>query len=304
MIVAGRIANRRFGRQSLECRFLDHGGGAGGPPRAVGDLGSGGGGNARHLAAAGLRACGARRAARAPARGPRTDPAPPLGADAGGRAMTSPGSAGRADIDPLVVSVAEAARMLGISKTLAYGLVARQELPSVRVGGRVRVPRRALERLAEGRREGARVLPTGDRSAAPRRHRPPRPAPGSQTGGGPASPPPSGPDQSDSDSTTQLSLFECASESPSPTKTRTRTKYQTTTRMNTTKPSRTPTETTSTLPVSTTSTPDPYLLLTRSNQPDALAPGVRRGPVNVPGSGAGERSGLNGKLIGEAGSPC
>lgn len=45
-------------------------------------------------------------------------------------------------------------------------------------------------------------------------------------------------------------------------------------------------------------------LLPRSDQPDALAPGVRRGPVDVPGSGAGERSGLNGKLIGEAGSPC
>jgi excisionase family DNA binding protein len=219
--------------------------------------------------------------------------------------MTSPGSAGRTDIDPLVVSVAEAARMLGISKTLAYGLVARQELPSVRVGGRVRVPRRALERLAEGRRENAGVLSTGARSAAPRRHRPPRPAPCSETGAGPASSPPPGPNQSASDSTTQLSLFEGASESPSPTKTRTRTKNQTTTtRMNTTKPSRTTTETTSTHPVSTTSTPDPYLLLTRSNEPDALAPGVRRGRVSVPGNGAGERSALNGNLNEEAGSGC
>lgn len=203
--------------------------------------------------------------------------------------MTSPGSAGRADIDPLVVSVAEAARLLGISKTLAYGLVARQELPSVRVGGRVRVPRRALERLAEGRRENARVLSAGAGSAAPRRHRPSRPAPGSQSPG-PASSPPPGPNQSASDSTTQLSLFKCASESPSPTKT--------------TKPSRTPTETTSSHRASTTSTPDPYLLLTRSNEPDALAPGVRRGRVNVPGNGAGERSALNGNLNGETGAGC
>ena len=196
--------------------------------------------------------------------------------------MTAPASAGRADIDPLVVSVAEAARMLGISKTLAYGLVARQELPSVRVGGRVRVPRRALERLAEGRREAAGVLSTGARSAAPRRHRPPRPAPGSQTGAGRESSPPPGPSQSASNSTTQLSLFECASESSSTTRTGTRiTKNQTTTRMNTTKPSRTPTETTSTHPVSTTSTPDPYLLRTRSNEPDTSAPGVRQ-----PGAGS------------------
>ena len=43
---------------------------------------------------------------------------------------------------------------------------------------------------------------------------------------------------------------------------------------------------------------------TRSYQPDALAPGVRRGPVNVSGNGAGERSALNGNLNGEAGSAC
>ena len=220
--------------------------------------------------------------------------------------MTSSGSAGRADIDPLVVSVAEAARMLGISKTLAYGLVARQELPSVRVGGRVRVPRRALERLAEGPEGGRWSLcrsPVGSPSATPTAPSGTRLS--AQTGAGADSAPPPGPNQIASDSTTQLSLFECASESPSTTKTRTRTKNQTTTtRMNTTKPSRTPTETTSTLPVSTTSTSDPYLLLTRSNEPDALAPGVRRGRVNVPGNGAGGRSALNGNPDGEAGSGC
>jgi DNA-binding transcriptional ArsR family regulator len=48
----------------------------------------------------------------------------------------------------------------------------------------------------------------------------------------------------------------------------------------------------------------PLLPLTPSCQPDALAPEVRRGPVNVPGNGASERSALNANLNGEAGSPC
>ena len=39
--------------------------------------------------------------------------------------MTPPGGARRDDGDPLVMSVVEAARLLGISKTLAYDLVAR-----------------------------------------------------------------------------------------------------------------------------------------------------------------------------------
>jgi excisionase family DNA binding protein len=47
----------------------------------------------------------------------------------------------------LAVTVAEAARMLGISRTLAYELVARGELPHVRLGRRIVVPRVALERL-------------------------------------------------------------------------------------------------------------------------------------------------------------
>jgi hypothetical protein len=46
--------------------------------------------------------------------------------------------------------------------------------------------------------------------------------------------------------------------------------------------------------------PSPPFPLPTSNQPDALAPGVRRGPVNVAGNGAGELSGLNGNLNAEA----
>ena len=53
----------------------------------------------------------------------------------------------------LALSVEEAGALLGISRDLAYDLVARRELPSVRLGRRLVVPRRsleeALERLAE-----------------------------------------------------------------------------------------------------------------------------------------------------------
>ena len=49
----------------------------------------------------------------------------------------------------LVLSVTEAAGLLGISRGLAYELVARGELPSLRLGRRIVVPRRALEGLLE-----------------------------------------------------------------------------------------------------------------------------------------------------------
>lgn len=51
--------------------------------------------------------------------------------------------------DRLVLSVSEAAEMLGISRTLAYELIARHELPFLRLGRRIVVPRRALEQLLE-----------------------------------------------------------------------------------------------------------------------------------------------------------
>ena len=49
----------------------------------------------------------------------------------------------------LTVTVEEAAALLGISRNLAYELVTRKELPSVRLGRRVLVPRQALERLLD-----------------------------------------------------------------------------------------------------------------------------------------------------------
>ena len=49
----------------------------------------------------------------------------------------------------LVFSVPEAARLLGISRTHAYGLVARGELVHVRLGRRIVVPRHAIDALLQ-----------------------------------------------------------------------------------------------------------------------------------------------------------
>lgn len=65
----------------------------------------------------------------------------------------SPTPASRpADEDPArpALTVAEAAAALGISRALACELVRRGEIPSVRLGRRIVVPRVALGRLLEG----------------------------------------------------------------------------------------------------------------------------------------------------------
>jgi excisionase family DNA binding protein len=49
-----------------------------------------------------------------------------------------------------VISVPEAAEMLGISARLAYDLVARGELQALRLGGRIVVLLRPLERMLGG----------------------------------------------------------------------------------------------------------------------------------------------------------
>ncbi len=48
---------------------------------------------------------------------------------------------------PLVCTVEEAGRLLGISRTLAYELVAQGELPALRLGRRIVVPFAALDAL-------------------------------------------------------------------------------------------------------------------------------------------------------------
>ncbi len=49
----------------------------------------------------------------------------------------------------LTLTVEEAAELLSISRAFAYLLVARNELPSLRLGRRVVIPRRALDRLLD-----------------------------------------------------------------------------------------------------------------------------------------------------------
>ncbi len=58
---------------------------------------------------------------------------------------------------PLVLSVPQAAAILGISKDLAYDLTARGELPSLRFGRRVVVPTKPLLTLLNG--EGGPLFP-------------------------------------------------------------------------------------------------------------------------------------------------
>ncbi len=55
------------------------------------------------------------------------------------------------DRDRLVLAVAEAAEVLGVSRAFAYELAARGEIPVLRLGRRRLVPRKALlEMLGEG----------------------------------------------------------------------------------------------------------------------------------------------------------
>lgn len=57
----------------------------------------------------------------------------------------------------MLLRPAEAAAMIGLSRTKTYELIARGELPSVRFGGSVRVPLDALRALiAHKLTEGAR----------------------------------------------------------------------------------------------------------------------------------------------------
>ncbi len=50
---------------------------------------------------------------------------------------------------PLLLAVPDAAHLLGIGTTLAWDLVRSGDIPSVKLGRRVLVPRAGLERLAD-----------------------------------------------------------------------------------------------------------------------------------------------------------
>lgn len=177
--------------------------------------------------------------------------------------MTPPAGAQRGDGDPLVMSVVEAARVLGISKTLAYDLVARQELPSLRLGGRLRIPRRAVERLTQSRSMPSPNVPRSPRKGSGRRpERAPAPASPASIEGGP-------PTRSrarrsngrdpDPQSATQLALFETPLQPPIPSAT----------------------ILTASPPTSATPEPDPYRANLSTLQHDTSAPGVRQ-----PGAGS------------------
>ena len=55
----------------------------------------------------------------------------------------------RPDGERLAIAVEEAAHLLGISRSLAYELCARGELPTIRLGRRLVVPKRALFEMIE-----------------------------------------------------------------------------------------------------------------------------------------------------------
>jgi excisionase family DNA binding protein len=53
-------------------------------------------------------------------------------------------------LNKLTLTVAEAGEVLGISRGLAYDLVRRGDLPSIRLGGRIVVPVRPLMAMLGG----------------------------------------------------------------------------------------------------------------------------------------------------------
>ncbi len=62
---------------------------------------------------------------------------------------STPGSARVRAPEPLFLSVAEAARTLGVSDDMVYELLQRGELPGLSIGRRRVIPRRAVELIVE-----------------------------------------------------------------------------------------------------------------------------------------------------------
>jgi len=54
------------------------------------------------------------------------------------------------EVDTLTLKVEDAARILGISRNTAYSLVAQGQIPAIRLGKRIVVPKHSLERLLDG----------------------------------------------------------------------------------------------------------------------------------------------------------
>ena len=53
------------------------------------------------------------------------------------------------DLNRLVLSVPEAGALLGLTRNASYEAAARGEIPTLRFGRKLRVPRMALERMLE-----------------------------------------------------------------------------------------------------------------------------------------------------------
>lgn len=53
-------------------------------------------------------------------------------------------------LEPAVLKVAAVAKLLGLGRDAAYGAIQRGEIPSLRFGRRIVVPRAALQRLLNG----------------------------------------------------------------------------------------------------------------------------------------------------------
>ena len=53
------------------------------------------------------------------------------------------------EIERLTLSVAEAAKVLGISRNTAYELVRQEQIPSIRFGKRILIPRKRLIAMLE-----------------------------------------------------------------------------------------------------------------------------------------------------------
>lgn len=65
------------------------------------------------------------------------------------------------DTDEMILTVPEAAGLLRLSRAFTYQLVAEGELPALRLGRRVLIPRSALERFIE-QRSSATMRPQAD----------------------------------------------------------------------------------------------------------------------------------------------
>lgn len=74
-----------------------------------------------------------------------------------------------ADNDTLLLTVPETAKLLRISRGLAYELIARGELPHIRLGRVIRIPRHGLEQWI-AREAGVTVPPAEVVSFDPQRH--------------------------------------------------------------------------------------------------------------------------------------